>query len=299
MNRRAFPAAWAAFLLWIVVSALATGAAADPGGERALLARYPALEGKLEHSALGAPIYLESAETANSLSVDTYGVFRHPFSAVRDALQSPANWCEITPLHINVKACTWQKGGDSSLVTLYSGRKYYETPAAAYPLRLRFRVAGLEPGYLEVNLSAEEGPLHTRNHRMKLEAVPVGEGRTLVHLSYSYGYGSMTRMAMKTYFATLGHDKVGFTRAPGGQTYVGGVRGAIERNAVRYYLAIESFLDTADFPESQRFERRAGRWYDLTARYPRQLKEMDKPEYLSIKRQERGNQLALQRREGR
>lgn len=294
-TRRFFPALFAGFCLLAALFFPHLTDADPAGGERALLARYPALESKLEKSPLGAPIYLESAEAQDSLRVDIYGTFQHPFAAVRDALDSPADWCDITPLHINIKACIWQKAGQESVITLYSGRKYYQPPSKAYPLRLKFQVSAQEPNYFQLLLNADEGPFHTRDHRMRLEAAPLGGENTFVHFSYTYRYTSMTRMATKSYFATIGRDKVGFST--GGKGYVGGVRGAIERNAVRYYLALQSYLDTLTFPERERFEQRAGRWYDLTARYPRQLKEMDKPEYLAMKRKEHANQLALQKKE--
>ena len=67
-----------------------------------------------------------------------------------------------------------------------------------------------------------------------------------MHLSYSYGSGVAGRLAMQGYLATAGADKVGFTvtgRDGSGQPiYIGGVRGAIERNAMRYYLAIDAHL---------------------------------------------------------
>jgi hypothetical protein len=51
-------------------------------------------------------------------------------------------------------------------------------------------------------------------------------------------------IAMKTYLATLGSSKVGFTvtrRQSNGQPeYIRGMRGLVERNAMRYYLAIDA-----------------------------------------------------------
>ena len=75
---------------------------------------------------------------------------------------------------------------------------------------------------------------------------------------------------------------------------MGGVRGSLERNAVRYYLAIQAYMDTINIPPDQRFEKRNSRWYDLTARFPRQLYELDKGEYIANKRREHGNQRMLQ-----
>jgi hypothetical protein len=43
---------------------------------------------------------------------------------------------------------------------------------------------------------------------------------------------------------------------------------------------------------------RINEWYDLTSRYPRQLFELEKEEYLAVKTTEHKNQLLLQRRLG-
>lgn len=293
----------ALLLLAAVVSWSSAGEASEPprGGARALLAKYPAIKGKLDKNQFGAPVYLESAEAEGSLRVDMYGIFQQPFAAVREALLSPANWCDITTLHVNIKACTWNKTSDQTLLTLYSGRKYYQAPVDAYRLKLKFRPVSKQPDYFDLALSGDEGPLRTRDHRIRLEGTPLDRGRTLVHLSYTYSHGPMASMAIKTYFATIARDKVGFSvvdGADGTHPYVNGVRGSIERNTVRYYLALETYLDTLKYPEAGRFEQRIRRWYDLTARYPRQLKEMEKGEYLAGKRREHGNQLLLQRQEG-
>ena len=44
----------------------------------------------------------------------------------------------------------------------------------------------------------------------------------------------------------------------------------------------------------QRLEKRMSQWYDLTARYKRQLFEMEREEYLTYKRQDQESQLILQ-----
>jgi hypothetical protein len=124
------------------------------------------------------------------------------------------------------------------------------------------------------------------------------KGRTVIHFSYDYSYGALARAAIKTYYATLGRDKRGFSIISAGNdgapVYVAGVRGSLERNAVRYYFAIQTYMDALKFPPNQRFEKRNNRWYDLTARFPRQLYELDKGEYLANKRREHANQQRLQ-----
>lgn len=289
-------------LVLVFSSGVGLAAGPDAGSERALLAKYSSIRPKLEKNQFGAPIYLESSELESSVRVDMYGVVNHPFDLVKEALQSPANWCDIAPLHINIKACTFKTGTKPAQLTLYNGRKYYQPPSDAYPLKYRFRTVSQQPRFLDLNLDADEGPLGTRDHRMVLQAVPLNGRSTLLRFSYVYSYGAVARMAIKGYFSTIGRDKVGFSvvSGKGGKPrYIEGVRGAVERNTMRYYLALQTFLDTQKYPGNQVFEQRISRWYDLTAKYPRQLKEIDKQSYLSNKRLEHAKQLALQKKEGR
>ena len=130
----------------------------------------------------------------------------------------------------------------------------------------------------------------------------LGGDRALIHFRYAYSYGLLARMAMKGYFATLGHGKIGFgvfnTDNQGNPVYVGGTRGAIERNAVRYYFAIKAYMDTLEFPQERRFKKRISQWYDLADQHQKQLFEMSKEEYLNYKKRERGNQLMLRHQLG-
>src|SRR5690606_37674862 len=112
--------------------------------------------------------------------------------------------------------------------------------------------------------------------RISAEAVPLENGKTFMHMRYSYGFGGAGRFAMQAYLATAGANKVGFT--------TNGVRGAVERNAMRYYLAIDAYLDTMDAPEAQRVDQRLQRWFAATERYPRQLREMEKGRYVALKK---------------
>jgi hypothetical protein len=93
---------------------------------------------------------------------------------------------------------------------------------------------------------------------------------------------------MQAYFNTLARGKVGFTvvdrDAQGRPVYVSGLRGGLERNAMRYYASIESYLDSLATPAQQQLERRLRHWYVYTERYPLQLQE--EPGYLDVKRKE-------------
>jgi hypothetical protein len=110
------------------------------------------------------------------------------------------------------------------------------------------------------------------------------------------------RLAEKIYFATLGLGKVGFTVTgtdrKGNPVYIAGPRGAIERNTVRYYFAIQSFMNTLRYPEKSRFKMRIIQWYDLTIRYRKQLFDLDRKDYLTFKTMEHINQVMLQQSVG-
>ena len=138
----------------------------------------------------------------------------------------------------------------------------------------------------------------TKDHALSLFAIPLDADRSLIHFRFSHGYGLVSRMAMYSYLLTLGRTKVGFSvvgeDGDGMPLRVRGEQGVIERNAVRYHLAIQAYLETLELPASLRFESRLSRWYDLTDAYPEQLHEMEKREYLGYKRRESVDQARLQ-----
>ncbi len=275
--------------------------AAEPvsGGGQVLLAKHAAITADLEKNQFGMPLYLESIEEPGSLHVDVYGILDAPFAPVRDSLQTPDNWCDINFLLLNIKACTFRQVSDQWLLTLYSGRKYYQAPKDAYELELIFHVAAAQKEYIDIELVGANGPLGTRDHRIRFEAAPLDTDRTFIHFRYDYSFGALARTAMASYYATIGRNKKGFSTdaidAHGKPVYVEGARGSLERSVVRSYLAIQTFMDELETPGSERFERQIRHWYDLTARFPLQLHEMDKGQYLANKRREHSNQLRLQK----
>jgi hypothetical protein len=262
-----------------------------------LLEKYRGIRGKLDNSIFGLPIYIESNEKADSLRGDVYGILHYPFKRFATSLQSPAAWCKITTLHLNIKACTFQDEDGSYQLSLYSGSKHYQSPEKAHRLDFNFQIAAKTDRYLKIAISAEKGPYFAKECLIGLEAVSLGSSTTLVHFSYSYQYGTFMRILIKTYLATAGYNKVGFsvqsTAEDGNPVYVRGVRGAIERNAVRYFLALMAYLDTSQLPEPQQFDKRISEWFTLTERFPRQLHEIDRKEYLDNKIKEHRDGLKL------
>ena len=226
-------------------------------GEDILLSTYHRIEDKIGKSNFDPPLLLESLEQNNNVHVDVYGIFEYPFSSIVSALEVPANWCDIVFLHLNTKACTYRELQGDWQLTFYLGRKFYQPPEDTRQIIYHFQNVVQQQGYLDIILNSDEGPFGTKDHRIRFEALPLDGKRSFVHISYEYIDSAALRLAGKLYFATLGSDKVGFTVAGkdsnNNPVYISGPRGAIERNAVRYYFAIQSFMDTLRYPEESRF----------------------------------------------
>jgi len=175
-------------------------------------------------------------------------------------------------------------------VVVNSVKKNDQPIEQTYEVAFDYRVAAQGADYLQVRLNAENGPLGTKDYRIVLEAVPLDAARTFLHLAYSYGYGFAARVAMKGYLATIGSGKVGFSvtgkDADGKPQYVGGVRGVVERNTMRYYLAIDAYLDSLAAPKGEQQDKRLRDWFAATERYARQLHELNEDEYLTMKKKE-------------
>ena len=268
----------------------------------ALKAHHAALSERLASNAFQRPLVLESSESAGALKGDIYALIEQPYAVVGPALQGVAQWCDILILHLNVKQCraSSQAPGPTSGATagrtandrliLNIGRKSDQPPADAYRFDFAYTVVAARADYLHVALNAEQGPLGTRHYRVVLEVVALDARRSFVHLSYAYSYGVAAQVAMQGYLATAGRDKVGFsivgTQANGQPEYIGGMRGVIERNTMRYYLAIESFLGALSAPLPQQIDQRLNAWHTSVERYPLQLHELERGEYLDMKRRE-------------
>ncbi|WBY03549.1 hypothetical protein PE066_08455 [Ramlibacter tataouinensis] len=284
----------AAAALLGLASALAAGArAADADGLRT---QYRELREQLHQNGFGRPLHIDSAEQQNRLTGVVHAVLEHRFEVVSAALRSSAGWCDILILPFNTKYCHALEGPAGSALLVRIGRRYDQPVEQAYRLRFDYRNLAARPDYFESRLHAAEGPVGTRDYRIAVAAVPLDGGRTFLRLDYSYAVGAAGRMAMQLYLATAGAGKVGFTETgrdeQGRPHYIGGVRGAVERNAMRYYLAIDAHLDSLSAAPGQQRERRIQSWYTAVERWP-QLRELDRETYAAMKRQEYERQQAL------
>ncbi|GAB3379129.1 phospholipase D-like domain-containing protein [Azotobacter armeniacus] len=253
----------------------------------ALKARHAALRAQLTSNSFQRPLHIESSQTAGTLKGDIYARFEQPYAVLGPTLQDIAHWCDILILHPYVKRCRTAAGDTLSLDI---GRNFEQLLADAYPFAFRYRVVVAAPDYLHLALGAETGPLGTSRYRMVLEVVALDAQRSFLHMSYSYAYGLAARVAVRGYLATAGRDKVGFSivgrKADGQPIHVGGMRAIVERNTMRYYLAIEAFLGALSTPSAEQHERRLELWHAGARRYPLQLQEPERDVYLEMKRKE-------------
>jgi hypothetical protein len=288
----------AVLLLAVLLQASGVAAAglqvAGPAGLRTL---HENLAPALANNQFKGPLVLQSDESPGTLQGDVYAVVDHPFASVSAALNDPGHWCDVLILHLNVKYCRRKDADAATRIELRIGKKHDQPLASATPVAFAWRAAAPSNEYMQVQLEAPDGPFDTRNYRILLEAVSIESGRTFLHMGYSFSYGAASRLAMQVYLATVARDKVGFTPSRPAQPgqpadYIGGLRGLVERNTMRYYLAIDAYLGALSAPAADQFEKRAQGWFEATEKYPRQLHEVERDEYLAMKRSEYRRQQA-------
>jgi hypothetical protein len=284
-----------AMLLTVSVDA-AAALPLDPAA--ALLAQHTVLRERLQRSPLPQHLYVESFDRPEASGGDVYGIVDYPIALVTEALSDPAHWCDVLILHLNVKYCHPVSRGGHTVLSVAFGRKHEQPLASTFRVYFDYSAAASRPDYLDVGLHAEQGPLGTGNYSISFSAVGVAKTQSFVHLRYSYTQDTAARSAMKLYLATTGRGKRGFTVVDDPDSeepkFIGGPRGAIERNTMRYYLAIDSYLGTRAAPARERTELSIERWFDATERYPDQLHEIERTAYLEMKRSEYRRQQTLQ-----
>jgi hypothetical protein len=269
--------------------------AAGALGAAGLRTHQASIAPQLAQNAFGGPLVLQSEEASRRIDGEVFAVLEHPFARVSAALTDPGQWCDVLILHLNTKYCRPQQAQGRTVLDVRVGKKGPQSLSSASKLDFNWRPPVQRPDYFLATLEAPEGPYDTRDYRLLVEAVPMDATHTFVHMGYALSYGGASEFAMQLYLGTVARDKVGFTRKAGkggDDDYVGGMRGVVERNTMRYYLAIDAYLDSLAAPGPQQLERRLQAWFDATEKYPRQLHEVDRDAYLRMKRDEVGRQTA-------
>jgi len=255
-----------------------------------LRGKHDQLRDAIASSPFKRPLVVQSSEANEELKGEIYAIVEQPFKTTVQVLQDKSRWCEVVMLHQNVKRCRAGAETPNDRMAIVIGRKAQHLPDQGYKMDFGFQVETLAADYVRVQMAAREGPMSTRDHRVTLQAAPLDAHRSFIHLSYGYSFGGIARMATQAYMTTAGRDKVGFTvtgkTKDGEPVFINGVRGMVERNAMRYFLAIEAYFGAMSAPSAQQQERRLQDWFALTEEHPRQLHEMEREEYLAIKRRE-------------
>ena len=280
------PRVAASLVAWVACASNALAdVEADPGG--ALRARYVALSQQLDSSTIQRGLYLDSNDSSRAPRGDAYAVVEYPFATVAAAFANPANLCESLILHLNVQYCQAVIGDAGTQLSAAVGKKTNQPLEDTHRINFIYELAASSADYTRVELSSREGPFDSGNFLIVLELAALDEQRAFMHLRYSYTQGFLTRSASAVYFATRGRDKVGFTwihDADEPPHLVGGIRGALERNTMRYYLAIDAYLQALGSPEPQRFEQSLESWFADTELFARQLREVSHDDYITLKR---------------
>lgn len=274
----------------IALALLFDQAQALPRSADTLLERHVALREKLADNPFQRPLVVESSDQDGRLRGEIYAQLEQPFAVVAARLKTMAQWCDVLILHLNVKSCRPTSANSVDTITLNIGRKFEQPLEDAYPFNFLYRVKSDEPDFLQVQLTTEEGPLGTTNYDIELQLVALDEQRSFLHLAYAYSYGLASKTSMQGYLATVGRDKIGFSitgkDTDGQPIYQDGVRGVIERNTMRYYLALEAYLGASSGTAAEQQEQRLNDWHTATERYPQQLHEIERSEYLAMKHAE-------------
>lgn len=213
------------------------------------------------------------------------------------ALDGPAAWCQFLFLHLNVKTCVHGENDEGRWIRMYMGKKSYQTPKKAEEIELQFNSGVTGDGVNWVNLTADEGPYGTSDYFVGLSAIPAENG-TYAQLRSSQKASGVATGAMNFYYKTLARDKIGFsvvgTDKKGNTKYSTGAQAMLERNVVRYLLAIDVYMQSPADAGTDAFLERAAMWFDETERYPEQLHEVDRDDYLKNKKKEYKNMLEMQ-----
>jgi hypothetical protein len=276
--------------LLLTALAFALPALADPDKARALLLKHQAMDERLLNNQFNRPVVLDSQETPNRVTGEIHAVVEHPFASVSRGLNSPDHWCDVMSLHINTKYCRAVQAPGGTTLKVNIGKKTPESLQDAPRMVFDYQVTGATPAYLAVQLDAKAGPLGTSDYRIELEAIPLPGAKSFLRLKYSYAMNFAARLAMQTYLSTVGSAKVGFTLLPTAgdapRQFIAGARALVERNTMRYYLAIDSFLAASSEAPARQLEARLQSWFTAVERYPRQLHELERGDYVAMKRDE-------------
>lgn len=315
MKIRAQPPAaalWPCWQLWrlgllILAVSLCMAPMAAPAqalGEPTLAQRYAALVASPARP-LAPGVYLESAEETQRARGEVLARLDLPYATAVTALTDVLAWCRLLMLHPNIKHCVPGSGGIGGgvLLDMTMAAQREGLVAQEHPLQLTWTTVARDASHLVVELMAERGPMGTRDYRIGFELAPLEADASVMRLVYSSAFTSAGLWMAQAYVSTVARHRVGFTvvdtDTQGRPVYVRGVRGAIERNTMRFHLAVQSWLAMQSQPPEQRILRAIEAWFDASERYAAQLHEIEREEYVMRKKAEFARVIGLEQAQRR
>jgi hypothetical protein len=270
---------------------------AQARGESTLAQRYAALVASPAR-ALAPGVYLESTEEPQRARGEVLARLDLPYATAATALADPLAWCSLLMLHPNIKHCMPGSGSGGVLLDMTMTAQREGLFGPAHPLQLTWNTVTRDASHLVVELMAERGPMGTRDYRIGFELAPLEAGASVMRLVYSSSFTAAGRWMAQAYVSTAARHRVGFTvvdtDAQGRPVLVRGVRAAIERNTMRFHLAVQSWLAVQQLPPAQRVARAIEAWFDASERHATQLHEVDRDEYVRRKTAEFASVLGVE-----
>ena len=256
-------------------------------GPQSLYSQYQSIQPQLKHNVYGEPFYLKANVHDDLTTGDVYANLPFDYPLVANTLMEPRQLCKAIMLHINVKGCVVKdRNHTQPIIDMYVGKKEYQNPEDAFKVSYKFSIIDHSDKYTLVSMIADNGPLHTKDIALYIESLSIDPQTTFIHFTYSARYGTLARLALNAYLATLGRNKVGFTATGtdknGEPIYIKGIQGVVERNTMRYFFALEAYFATYNKP----YDASLNRWFDYVEKYPKQLYEVSRREYLESKQHE-------------
>jgi len=205
-------------------------------------------------------------------------------------------WCEALILQIHIKACLQHS---NNLLDIYLGTDDYAEPDDVFKFEYVVNKRELSSDYLQLSMTAQDGPLDSKNYRINLEIIPTVDGKSFIHFHFQAFYGFFIRTTISTYLLTAGRNKVGFSilnpTSTGQFKYLTGMEGILERNAIRYVLAFLAYLEVNPKEENKNWlDDSLQRWHRYTEKFYQQLYEISLDDYRQLKKAEYKNQLMLE-----
>jgi len=214
------------------------------------------------------------------------------FTELANFYRDDSQWCQAFFANVYVKSCYKNQ---RSLRLFYNNNDRYQDLEAAFRFDYRIETQQLDPTRLYISLIAASGPLGSFDYQLNIEAQAANAGNSFIRLVYQARYGWLARSAVYVYLKTLGGGKVGFSHDQDNKP-VEGLRGVLERNAMRYLLALSAYFTNHE--SGKPYTVTLKNWHDYAQVFQDELQEIDWNAYQSLKTKEYGDLLKLEKNRG-